>query len=155
MKPRVLGLSISGALLGAMRGYYIAEKPLQFGYKFGIVSGAMSSTFYLGSHLLEHYRDKDDAINHCASGFLNFTAVSLLMKGDSYMPGVSRGLRHTVAGILGTISGLVLYYGGSLLFDTSRYCTYIYMYLFFSFIYIYIYIYRFYHLYLYYQVYTS
>ncbi len=115
-----MGISLSGAFLGAMRGYYIAEKPLQFGYKFGIVSGAISSTFYLGSYVLKHYRGKDDAINQSVSGALNFTAVSLLMKGDSYMPGVSRALRHSAAGIIGAVSGLLFYYGGSVLYDSSR-----------------------------------
>ena len=101
LKPRVLGLAAAGAFIGSMRGYYIAEKPLNFGYKFGVVTGAISSTFYLGSYMLGVFRQTDDAINHVVSGALNFTAVSLLMKGDSYMPGVGRGIRHAAAGLLG------------------------------------------------------
>jgi hypothetical protein len=56
LRPRALGLATTGALIGAIRGYYIAEKPLNFGYKFCIVSGAVSSTFYLGSYMLGVYR---------------------------------------------------------------------------------------------------
>lgn len=61
----------AGGLTGVTAGFYAGDMVALYGYTYALGFGIFSTSYFLGTFSLRYVRNKDDYVNHAASGFVS------------------------------------------------------------------------------------
>lgn len=110
IKYPVAASVVAGGTVGGIRGFYLGDMGMLFGYSMGFTAGLFGVSFFSTEYLLKKYRKKEDAFNSAIAGG---TSGMLLT--------ISKGPKRAIPiGMVTSIAGYVYYTVGNSLFSFSR-----------------------------------
>ena len=110
IKYPVVASVVTGGAAGGIRGFYLGDMGMLFGYSMGFTAGLFGVSFFSTDYFLKKYRKKDDIWNPTIAGG---TSGMLLT--------ISKGPKRAIPlGLVASIAGYAYYSIGNTLYDFSR-----------------------------------